>query len=171
MIGTKVARMASDIRPVCQGRNHVFKVGVQFLGLGYCTEQNTDGRPIPSSVHCSLLRNGNHTLRQKFGVVRPNFWGVRTPDPQWLRPYCKLKIMVTVYTPHTICQFRPSRTSVSCRKVVVRHPYDSHSLLVWSYGGRWVRHTPSDWWNSGLNNTCVLVGYVAGVHGTCCEQS
>jgi len=35
-----------------QGRNHVFKVGVQFLGLGYCTEQNTDG--IPSFVHCSL---------------------------------------------------------------------------------------------------------------------
>jgi len=34
-----------------QGRNHVFKVGVQFLGLGYCTEQNTDG--IPSLVHCS----------------------------------------------------------------------------------------------------------------------
>jgi len=26
-----------------QGRNHVFKVGVQFLGLGYYTEQNTDG--------------------------------------------------------------------------------------------------------------------------------
>jgi len=65
-----------------QGRNHVFKVGgVQFLGLGYCTEQNTDGRPIslPSFVHCSLLRNGNHTLHQKSWVVRPNFVGVRPP--------------------------------------------------------------------------------------------
>jgi len=41
-------------------RNHVFKVGVQFLGLGYYTEQNMDG--IPSFVHCSVLRNGNHTL-------------------------------------------------------------------------------------------------------------
>ena len=26
-----------------KGRNHVFRVGVQFLGLGYCTEENTDG--------------------------------------------------------------------------------------------------------------------------------
>ena len=32
---------------------------VQFLGLGYCTEHNTDG--IPSFVRCSLLRNGNHS--------------------------------------------------------------------------------------------------------------
>jgi len=46
-----------------QGRNHVFKVGVQVLGLGYSTEQNTDG--IPSFMHCSVLRNGNHTLHQK----------------------------------------------------------------------------------------------------------
>jgi len=59
-----------------QGRNHVFKVGVQFLGLGYCTEQNTDG--IPSFVVCSRLRNGNHTLHQKSWGGRPNFWG---PDP------------------------------------------------------------------------------------------
>jgi len=46
-----------------QGRNHVFKVGVQFLGLGYCTEHHTDS--IPSFVDCSLFRNGNHTLYQK----------------------------------------------------------------------------------------------------------
>ena len=44
--------------------------GVQFLGLGYCTEQNTDG--IPSFVDCSLLRDSNRTLCQKS-------WGVRTP--------------------------------------------------------------------------------------------
>ena len=54
-----------------QWRNHVFKVGVvQFLGLGYYTEQNTDG--IPSFVHCSLQ------LRKKFG------WSVQIlggPDP------------------------------------------------------------------------------------------
>ena len=31
-----------------QGRNHVFKVGVQFLGLGYCTEQNTQFRGLQS---------------------------------------------------------------------------------------------------------------------------
>jgi len=43
--------------------------------IGYCTEQNTDG--IPSFVHCSLLRNGNHSLHQKVGVVGPFFffWG------------------------------------------------------------------------------------------------
>jgi len=84
---------------------------------------------------------------KKLGVVRPIFififffffflgGGSGPPEPQWLRPCCKLKIMVIVHTPHTIRQFRTSRTSVSCRKVVVRHPYDSHSLLMWSYGGR-----------------------------------
>jgi len=54
--------------------------------LLYCTEQNTDG--IPSFVDCSLLRNGNHTLQQKVGVVSPNFRGSVPPDPQWLRPCC-----------------------------------------------------------------------------------
>jgi len=39
---------------------------VQFHGLGYYTEQNTDG--LPTFVHCSL---------QSVGVVRPHFGGVR----------------------------------------------------------------------------------------------
>jgi len=65
------------------------KLGVQFLGLGICTEQNTDG--IPSFVDCSLLRNGNHTLHQKVRVVHPIFFfwggGPEPPSgPQWLRP-------------------------------------------------------------------------------------
>jgi len=61
-------------RSLTQGRNHVFKVGrVQFLGLGYCTEQNMDG--IPSLVYCSLLRNGNHTLHQKSWGGPYTFWG------------------------------------------------------------------------------------------------
>jgi len=51
---------------------------VQFLGIGYCTEQNTDG--IPSFVHCSLLRNGNHTLHQRVGMVRPNLGLPRPPS-------------------------------------------------------------------------------------------
>jgi len=61
--------------------------GVQFLGLGYCAEQNTDD--IPSFVHCSLLRNGNHTLHQKSWGGPSKFWvGVRTPPaPQWLHPW------------------------------------------------------------------------------------
>ena len=53
------------------------KLGVQFLGVGYCTEQNTDG--IPSFVHCSLLRNGITVITlfiKKVGVVRPNFGGL-----------------------------------------------------------------------------------------------
>jgi len=54
-------------------RNHVFKVGVvQFLGLGYYTEQNTDG--IPSFVHCSLQ------LRKKL-EWSVQILGVRTPTP------------------------------------------------------------------------------------------
>jgi len=62
--------------------------GVQFLGLGYCTEQNTEG--IPSFVDCSLLRNGITLFIKKVGVVRPNFGGSVPPPsgPQWLRP-CK----------------------------------------------------------------------------------
>ena len=58
-----------------QGRNHVFKVGGSILGLGYCTEQNTDG--IPSFLHCSLQ------LRKKlrWSVQFFFFWGgVRTPS-------------------------------------------------------------------------------------------
>jgi len=33
-----------------RGTTTFSKLGVQFLGLGYCTEQNTDG--IPSFMHC-----------------------------------------------------------------------------------------------------------------------
>jgi len=59
--------------------------GVQFLGLGYCTKQNTDG--IPSFVDCSLLRNGNRTHRQKSWGGPSKCWGSGPPDPQWLRPW------------------------------------------------------------------------------------
>ena len=38
-------------------------------------------RDRPSFVHCSLLRNGNHTLHQKKLGWSSKFWGVRTPDP------------------------------------------------------------------------------------------
>jgi len=67
-----------------RGATTFAKLGVQFLGLGYCTEQNTDG--IPSFVDCSLLRNGNHTLHQKVGVVRPNFGGPDPPEPPVVAP-------------------------------------------------------------------------------------
>jgi len=49
------------------------KLGVQCLGLGYCTEQNTDGIGLPSFVHCSLQ------LRKKLGWY-VQILGVRTPD-------------------------------------------------------------------------------------------
>jgi len=56
-----------------RGATTFSKLGVQFLGLGYCTEQNTDG--MPSFVHCSLLRNGNHTLHQKSSGGLSKLWG------------------------------------------------------------------------------------------------
>jgi len=64
---------------LCSGVQPRFQSwGVQFLGLGYCTEQNTDG--IPSFVDCSLLRNGNHTLHQKSWGGPSKFWGSRPPN-------------------------------------------------------------------------------------------
>ena len=56
------------------------KLGVEFLGLGYYTEQNTDG--IPSFVHCSLLRKSNHTLHQKSWGGPSNFLGEGGPNPR-----------------------------------------------------------------------------------------
>jgi len=55
-----------------QGRNHVFKVGGPIAWSLFCTEQNTDD--IPSFVHCSLLRNGNHTLHHKRWGGPSKFW-------------------------------------------------------------------------------------------------
>jgi len=64
---------------------------VQFLGLGYCTEQNTDG--IPRLVHCRLLRNGNHTLHQKSWGGPSKFWGIRTPpDPPVVAPLASVNV-------------------------------------------------------------------------------
>ena len=83
-----------------QGRNHVFKVGVQFLGLGYCTEQNTES--IPSVVYCSLLRNGNHTLHQKSWGGPSKFWGSGLP-PQWLRPCSVLLTAIGRWTIISVC--------------------------------------------------------------------
>ena len=60
-----------------RGATTFSKLGVQFLG--YCTEQNTDG--IPSFVHCSLLRNGNHTLHQKSWGCPSKFGGPDPPPP------------------------------------------------------------------------------------------
>ena len=72
--------------PIARGATTFSKLWVQFLGLVYCTEQNTDA--IPSFVVCSLLRNGNHTLHQKsWSGPSKFFWGLRTHScPPWLRP-------------------------------------------------------------------------------------
>jgi len=61
-----------------RGATTFAKLGVQFLGLGYCTEQNTDG--ILSFVDCSLLCNGNHTLHQKSWGGPSKFWGSGPPN-------------------------------------------------------------------------------------------
>jgi len=57
---------------VTRGATTFSKLRVQFLGLGYCTEQTTDG--IPSFVHCSLQ------LRKKLGWYF-QIWGIWTPRP------------------------------------------------------------------------------------------
>jgi len=62
-----------------RGATTFSKLAVQFLGLGYCTEQNTDG--IPSFVDCCVLRNGNHTLHQKSWGGPSKFWGSEPPTP------------------------------------------------------------------------------------------
>jgi len=67
------------------------KLGVQFLGLGYYTEQNTDG--IPSFVHCSLLRNGNRTLYQKSWGGPSKFWG--GPEPPTPAVVAPLLVAIT----------------------------------------------------------------------------
>ena len=75
MLGLGRARASAPATRM--GATTFSKLGVQFLGLSYCTEQNIDS--IPSFVHCNLLHNGNHSLHQKVGVVRPNFGG---PGPR-----------------------------------------------------------------------------------------
>ena len=62
---------SSERRGALRGTTTFSKLGVQFLGLGYYTEQNTDG--IPSFVPCSL--------RKKVRVVRPNFGVSGSPNP------------------------------------------------------------------------------------------
>ena len=63
----------------CKGATAFSKLGVQFLGLGYYTEQNMDG--IPSFVHCSVLCNDNHTLHQKSWGGPSKFWVSGPPTP------------------------------------------------------------------------------------------
>jgi len=81
---TRVGRRLCQVTSVACIFHHVSKLGVQFLGLGYCTEQNMDG--IPSFVHCSLQLHKNLGWSvQIFGESGP-------PNPQWLRPCISLNI-------------------------------------------------------------------------------
>jgi len=50
--------------------------GVQLLGLGYCTEQNTDGRLYPVSCTAVCYVTVIALFIKNVGVVRPNFLGV-----------------------------------------------------------------------------------------------
>jgi len=67
-----------------RGATTFSKLGVQFLGLGYCTEQNTD--IIPSFVHSSRLYNGNHSLHQKSWGGPSKFWGSGPLRPPVVAP-------------------------------------------------------------------------------------
>ena len=63
-----------------QRRNHVSKVGVRFLGLGYYYNSTAKIRQV-YPIWCSRLHN--HTLFikklcKKWGAVRLNFGDVRT---------------------------------------------------------------------------------------------
>ena len=122
-----------------QGATTFSKLRVQFLGPGYCTEQNTDG--IPSFVDCSLLRNGNHTLHQKSWGGSSNFFlggGIRTPYPQWLRCCFVVFLLVScrrLVSSSWLVGMRQHVTSHShppCFHYVVRRFYSGHShqLLV-----------------------------------------
>ena len=51
-----------------RGATTFSKLGVQFLGLGYCTEQNTDG--IPSFVHCYVKSWGGPSNLGGSGPLR-----------------------------------------------------------------------------------------------------
>jgi len=61
-----------------RGATTFSKLGVQFLGLGYCTEQNADG--IPSFVQCSLQ------LRKKLGWSVQILGGSGPPRPPVVAP-------------------------------------------------------------------------------------
>ena len=57
-VGCRLCQVTSVACIFHAGAQPRFKVGgVQFLGLGYCTEQNMDG--IPSFVHCSVQLHKN----------------------------------------------------------------------------------------------------------------
>jgi len=59
------------------------KLGVQFLGLGYCAEQNTDGIcPVSCTAVCYVTVIT--LFIKKVGVVRSIFFfgGGRGPDPR-----------------------------------------------------------------------------------------
>ena len=58
--------------------------GVQFRGLGHCTEQNTDG--IPNFVHCSVQ------LRKKLGWSVQFFGGSGPLDPPVVAPLICYKL-------------------------------------------------------------------------------
>jgi len=77
-----------------QWRNHVFEVGVHFLGLWYYYPSTENIRQV-YPVWCSWLHNHALFIKKlcKTLGVRPNFGEVRTPpDPQWLRP-CRCGIV------------------------------------------------------------------------------
>ena len=79
-----------------RGATTFSKLGVQFLGLGYYTEQNMNG--IPSFVHCSVLCNGNHTLHQESWGNPSKFWGSGAPRPPVVAPVRQAKY----YLPHLV---------------------------------------------------------------------
>jgi len=78
--------LIKDINP--QWRNHVFKVGVQFLGLGYyypSTEKKLDRSTQFGAVGYIIALYLSKSYVKSWGSVQI-LWRSGPPDPQWLRP-------------------------------------------------------------------------------------
>jgi len=85
-----ISRQSPSAANVVRGATTFSKLGVQFLGLGYCTEQNADR--IASFVHCYVKSWGGPS----------NFWGSRPPNPPVVAPLNvvpKLVALATSLTP------------------------------------------------------------------------
>ena len=123
----------------CRGAATFSKLGVQCLGVGYCTEQNTDG--IPSFVHCSLLRNGSLiTLFIKKSWGGPSkFWGSGSPHWGWtlgiLHKQYSNRLIFGWFTKNVMWTFL--RHGVDCGRCL-----DAHSSLPIRYdtdnSQRWI---------------------------------
>ena len=85
-----ILRLSGPVRLILrytQGRNHVFKVGVQFLGLRnyYPSTEKLDRSTQFGAVGYIITLYSPKSYVKCWGV-RPNFGEVQTPDPPVIAP-------------------------------------------------------------------------------------